>query len=423
MAGTLTLSAQYYRMTGDADTVLKHSLKLLDIGAMLMGRRQAAKQLDRSDPSYGMLRGIDESDEMMAGWTVNSTELPHFSFSLEAWRGFRDLGSVWSLLGNEHNRSDLIAAGAAMQSEAPQMLEDIGRAMARSVVQGAGPGGVCHPYVAGEGTCSDMIAAGARVSGTVGPYNRRANEPWRSYSGMLWSGGLTAQDVVEIVNFNQHSSRLSRLGVWGGGPDFMNSMESFTEQGHGYGLLQFGLVEPFLLQLYSNMAHDCTRGSWTCFEQRRLPNGTPAGGYSTPSQLTVPLHIKWMLVWVDPNSNAIILNRATPRSWLNQGEMMEVSRAPIAAGRISYSVRSNLGAAIPTVAANVSLDATHSGVPETASPVEVALTLRAPLGCSIKSVEIGGMPWHRFNITEETIQLPSIGRIPLSIETSYDCTD
>lgn len=47
---------------------------------------------------------------------------------------------------------------------------------------------------------------------------------------------------------------------------------------HGYGLVQFGMVAPFLLQLYAEIAHDCSRGSWTCFEQRVIPNYTPPGG-------------------------------------------------------------------------------------------------------------------------------------------------
>ena len=42
-------------------------------------------------------------------------------------------------------------------------------------------------------------------------------------------------------------------------------------------LLQHEMVEPFLLQLYAEMAHDCTRGSWTCFESRVSPP-TPIRG-------------------------------------------------------------------------------------------------------------------------------------------------
>ena len=257
-------------LTGNASLLLKHQDKLVDIGDMLLERRRQAEQLPATDPSYGMIRGQDESDEILVGWRKTTTELPHFSLSLEAWRGFRELGAVWSELGAAHSGRNLAAVGSALEKEAPRILKDVHTAMRRSVVHS--DEGVCHPYVAAEGTCADMRTAGAHVSGTSGPYNSRANEPWRTYSGMLWSGGLDAQQVAEIVAFNQNSSKLSRLGVWGGGNDFENRLTSFTEQGHGYGLVQHGLVRPFLLQLYAEMAHACSRGSWTCFETRGLPD-------------------------------------------------------------------------------------------------------------------------------------------------------
>ena len=62
-----------------------------------------------------------------------------------------------------------------------------------------------------------MAAAGAHVSGTTGPYNSRASEPWRTYSGMFWSGGLSAEAVSDIVEFNQRNSKLAHVGVWSGG--------------------------------------------------------------------------------------------------------------------------------------------------------------------------------------------------------------
>eukprot|EP01043_Picozoa_sp_COSAG02_P002121 COSAG02_NODE_48_length_45421_cov_103.222100_14_plen_70_part_00 len=63
------------------------------------------------------------------------------------------------------------------------MQVDVQHAMKLSVVLpnssniGRAP---CHPYVAGEESCSLMTTP--HVSGTSGPYNSRAQEPWRSYS-------------------------------------------------------------------------------------------------------------------------------------------------------------------------------------------------------------------------------------------------
>lgn len=184
---------------------------------MLLSRRRRAQKLPKTVPSFGMIRGEDESDEMFSGWSEATSELPHFSFSLEAWRGFTELGPVWKELGTRCNSTAypgckrLAAVGETLVKEAPLLLVDIQRAMVASV-NGTGKGNVCHPYVAGEGSCSDMGAAGAHVSNTTGPYNGRASEPWRSYSGMLYAGALDAKTVGEIVDYNQNHEKLSHLG-------------------------------------------------------------------------------------------------------------------------------------------------------------------------------------------------------------------
>lgn len=46
-------------------------------------------------------------------------------------------------------------------------------------------------------------------------------------------------------------------GVGCAGKGFEDRLISFTEQGHGYGLVQFGMVEPFLLQLWAEISHVC----------------------------------------------------------------------------------------------------------------------------------------------------------------------
>ena len=72
------------------------------------------------------------------------------------------------------------------------------------------------------------------TTSSTGPYNSRANEPWRTYSGMFWSGGLSAQHATEIQNYNMNNEKLSRMGIWSGGGDFDNKLIAFTEQGPVY---------------------------------------------------------------------------------------------------------------------------------------------------------------------------------------------
>ncbi len=241
---------------------------------------------------------------------------------------------------------------------------------------------------------------------------------WAALQGMFWSGGLSAQDAADIVSYNQNNDRLSRLGVWSGGLNFENRLISFTEQGHGYGLVQHapaeGFAELFVLQLYSEIAHDCSRGSWTCFETRGLPNWTPAGGYATPAQAVVPLHVRWMLLFEDPIKDTVTLLKTTPRSWLKPGERITIRNAPLGRGRMSFEVQSKLAASTPTVAANISLD--HID-PTTVPPLYI--TLRVPQPWRMMSVLVNGEAWQQFDAPTELIQLPPPNSTLVVVATFY----
>ena len=67
---TLSLVAQYWRLTGDDALLLKHAAKLTDISAMLLARRRQAQQLPSTDPSYGLIRGAG------ALWQIQLVDQP-----------------------------------------------------------------------------------------------------------------------------------------------------------------------------------------------------------------------------------------------------------------------------------------------------------------------------------------------------------
>eukprot|EP01043_Picozoa_sp_COSAG02_P002120 COSAG02_NODE_48_length_45421_cov_103.222100_13_plen_244_part_00 len=236
---------------------------------------------------------------------------------------------------------------------------------------------------------------------------------------MFWSGGLSAQDAADIVRYNQNNDRLSRLGVWSGGLNFENRLITFTEQGHGYGLVQHaptkGFAELFVLQLYSEIAHDCSRGSWTCFETRGLPNWTPAGGYAAPAQAVVPLHVRWMLLFEDPIKDTVTLLKTTPRSWLRSGERIAIRQAPLGRGRISFEVQSHLDAS-KIVTAKISLDQ----IDASSVPPPLCITLRVPQPWRMMSVTVNGVAWQHFDASKELIELPQLNSTFAVVATFSD---
>ena len=122
---------------------------------------------------------------------------------------------------------------------------------------------------------------------------------YRAYMEMLYSGNLTRAQVETIVNYRaaHHDIILGIPTVYGYDT---HEWGGFLSYGHGYGLLQHDFTREYLLLLYSLMAHQYTRGTWTAPETRLLDPKRFAAPYCTPAQMTVPLLTRWMLVFEEP---------------------------------------------------------------------------------------------------------------------------
>ena len=123
----------------------------------------------------------------------------------------------------------------------------------------------------------------------------------------------------------------------------------------------------------------------------------------------IPLHVRWMLVFVNPIDRSVSLCRATPRSWLAAGEKgIVVRNAPLGQRRLSFAVASRLGESPPTVSANISLSDPGGGSSLPAAP-PLSITLRVPLGFSLVSVTVGGkaLPASAIDAPAGTVQLPA----------------
>jgi hypothetical protein len=64
--------------------------------------------------------------------------------------------------------------------------------------------------------------------------------------------------------------------------------------------------------------------------------------YCLPSQMTVPIALKWLLVYEDPVSGVVTLGRGIPRDRLAHGLSIKVDRAPTRRGEVSYAIQSRI---------------------------------------------------------------------------------
>jgi hypothetical protein len=215
---------------------------------------------------------------------------------------------------------------------------------------------------------------------------------------MMYSGDLTAEQVKMIVDYRSrhHDTILGIPTAYG-----LNTgvMAGFLTYGHGYGLIQHDMIREALLTMYSDMAHQYTRGTWTAPETRSVVPGEGSAPYCTPAQLVVALMTKWMLVFEDPQAETLWLGKALPRRWLADGEKIAVSGAPTRWGRVGIKIESRI--ARGEISARVELPQRF--------PASAKLRLRAPEGAVMKSVSVNGKAWSEFDGKNETISLPQGG--------------
>jgi hypothetical protein len=165
-----------------------------------------------------------------------------------------------------------------------------------------------------------------------------------------------------------------------------------------------------LLLLYSVMAHQYTRGTWTAPETRPTFDESPAAPYCTPAQWVVALMTRWILVFEDPVSETLWLGKAIPRKWLQDGKTISVADAPTRWGRVGCSIVSHLAQRNISVTLNL---------PSAQFGANTKLRLRTPDHLPLKSVLLNGTPWSQFDANEETITILPNTAGPVKIIAEY----
>ena len=155
-------------------------------------------------------------------------------------------------------------------------------------------------------------------------------------------------------------------------------------------------------------AHQYTRGTWTAPETRRIDPAETSAPYCVPAQLAVPLLVRWMLVFEEPNSETLWLCKATPREWLKDGKTVSATDVPTRWGKVGFEIRSHLDEGRIEVALDL---------PREGGPHETKLRLRVPGEKPIAAVTIDGKPWKDFDVKNETINVPDSihGKVKLTV--------
>ena len=390
----LAVLAQYVNFGGDPRLLLARRSRIDGVTKLLLTLREAAKKLSAGDPAYGMIAGWSEADASLDPQPQRYMQ-PYFSNSTEAARGFRDLGRVWEKIGKRKQDRALIQWGQRLQREAAELRKDIDTAISRSILTVDGE--KILPAIAGVKEPFHVAVARDKTDPQFRSY--------RAYMEMMHSGNLTAGQVHMITDYRaSHHDMI--LGVPTAYGYNTRDLVGFLSYGHAYGLIQHDQIRPALLLLYSLMAHQYTRGTWTAPETRNPFLDSPAAPYCTPAQLAASLITRWLLVFEDPESETLWLGKGIPSAWLAEGKKLAVSDAPTRWGRVSYALESRLNSGV--LSAELNLPAGFSATTE--------VRLRVPGAYKIKSVELNSAQWRQFD-PDGTITIPAgiTGKIKLRI--------
>ena len=421
-ARMLTVLAQYYQYNAggeEADDasafLLTHFAKAKALAEWIIAKRTASLQHGASDPRYGIPAGGD--DDTNAGsyaqrpaTFATHTPLSYYSSTAEAYRAFTEMGTVWSAIGAQAKRSDVVAHGATLLEIALLLRRDLETSMNRTVV--VTPSGErCWAFVADS--AQDLRAADV--------------SPYRAYSELLYSGVMSKQQVSDI--YLSASGKTSCKNATGGtrsrfltlgspGPPGTGSatVVGGTSYGFAYGLLQHDFVDKFLLHYYALSAHGYTRGTFSSPFSSNWGNRSDntAATFATASVHVAPTYLSWALTFTNIETQTLWIAKATPREWLSPGEVPLVANRVTTlhgGGRISFSMQGvhakNVVAEEETAFAvhvNVTLPASFAHAPPKGG---LRIRIRAPLEYAGKmsAVTVGGKPWSAFDAKAETIDI------------------
>lgn len=362
---TLFLVAHYYGLTGDQALLIKHRKKIEAIATMLTELQDEALALPESDRGHGLIHGWCESDACLAADPTVWWK-PYYANSASAVRGWREIAVAWGKLNLPGSATKI----TDWEQRANRLQEQLLKSLDANTRREVSP-----PYV--------PLLPGSPYTFREALEKERPSEqqwPHRCYAELLQANVLpeaTANAVIDTMRAYGATTIGVVANVGRANPNG-RAILGFISYGYAQMLLRLGRVEEYILFLYAHRYHDHSRGSWTAGEV----SGVTGGGalFCIPAQQTIPLLVRWMLVFEDSDKDQLHFGRAIPRDWIAAGKPIAIAQAPTRYGRVSYRLEMRGDMLVATVALPASGKL----------PKELHVTFRAPRGKSVESVTVNG---------------------------------
>lgn len=363
---TLFLISRYYQLTGDKSLLLKHREKIEATAALLAELHDEALTLARGDVGHGLIHGWCESDSCLMP-KPEIWDKPYFANSAFAVRGWRAISATWRTLK--------LAGGEPLAAEWIRRSQQLQTTLAASVEANTWHDrkpAYIPPLPGVKLTFRESIAQ-----------EHPSEQGWahRCYAELLQPDVLSPAQANAVIDC-MRAYGATTLGIVANvepaNPDGRDIL-GFISYGYAAALLRLDRIEEYILFVYSHRYHDHSRGSWTAGEVSSITGDGAI--FCIPAQQTIPLLVRWMLVFEDSDEDRLYFGRAIPRAWVATGKPIGTKGAPTRWGRVDYSLEHLDG---NTLVARISL-------PErTELPAELHVTFRIEQGRSLLQATVNG---------------------------------
>jgi hypothetical protein len=312
---------------------------------------------------------------------------PYFSNSAFTVRGWRDIAPVWRRLG--FNGADALAGDWIGRSD--RLHATLVKSIEANIRRDMKP-----PYI---GPLPGTKLTFRESIATEHP----SEQGWthRCYAELLQPGVLPAEQANIIIDC-MRAYGATTIGivanVEAAHPDGRDIL-GFISYGYAQTLLRLDRIEEYILFLYAHRYHDHSRGSWTAGEVSGI---TGEGAiFCIPAQQTIPLLVRWMLVFEDPDKDRLYFGRAIPRDWIASGKPIAIESAPTRWGRVDFRLaRRGAGQLV----AAITLPARGE------LPAELQVSFRLPTGMTLTGTTANGTPVSMGGPHNDSALLPTEGK-------------
>ncbi|NUQ65256.1 MAG: hypothetical protein HUU20_22545 [Pirellulales bacterium] len=309
----LHLATDCVRLTGDEAWFDRHRPAIHRVVDQLLRLRAESRKQPTDALTYGLLYGSPEAD------TREQTEY-YFSNSAWCWRGMREIGSLEAEIGRKRQQPELLRDGQALLAECDAMRSDILRSVERSLVP------------------AEAVPFLPPIAGFGKPFATMTQDTLASYTNYrYWLETLSSQCLPPDQEWLMIQYRLAHGGELLGMTRFSGHLDDWPYYHYARSLLAHDRVAHFLLGYFGHLAHHQMPGTFMAYEQVAIQGygrRRQIADYCVPSQLTIPLMTRWMLVVEEPNDDALWLCRAAPRAWFGSG--LSVRAAPTRWGLVGF---------------------------------------------------------------------------------------